>query len=328
MAVISSNRIFGISNDEQFQELALEVFQYQAAENPVYKAYLSHLGILPGSVGTKEEIPFLPIEFFKKHRVVTGNLGQDMIFESSGTTGEDTSKHYVCDLELYRRSLTAAFRLFYGDPGKYCILALLPSYLERKHSSLVYMARELINLSGHTGSGFYLDDLKDLVRQLETLENEQQPTLLLGVSFALLDLAENFPLDLRNTIVMETGGMKGRREELTRHELHERLCLAFKVGAIHSEYGMTELLSQAYSNKDGAFHTPPWMKVVISDPYDPLSMMPPDRSGGINIIDLANLHSCSFIATQDIGKIIPGGGFEVLGRFDNSDIRGCNLMLE
>jgi phenylacetate-coenzyme A ligase PaaK-like adenylate-forming protein len=251
-----------------------------------------------------------------------------MIFESSGTTGEDTSKHYVCDLELYRRSLTAAFRLFNGDSGKYCILALLPSYLERKHSSLVYMARELIRLSGHTGSGFYLDDLKALVRQLKTLENEQQPTLLLGVSFALLDLAENFPLEFKNTIVMETGGMKGRREELTRQELHERLCLGFKVGAIHSEYGMTELLSQAYSKKDGVFHTPPWMKVVIRDPYDPLNMMPPDRSGGINIIDLANLHSCSFIATQDIGKLIPEGGFEVLGRFDNSDIRGCNLMLE
>jgi hypothetical protein len=189
------------------------------------------------------------------------------------------------------------------------------------------MANELIQHSGHQGSGFYLDDFKGLIHQLETLENEQQPTLLLGVSFALLDLADNFPLNLKNTIVMETGGMKGRREDLTRKELHERLCHGLKLGSIHSEYGMTELLSQAYSKKDGIFHPPPWMKVVIRDPYDPFTMMPRNSSGGTNLIDLANLYSCSFIATQDIGKITPDGGFEVLGRFDNSDIRGCNLML-
>jgi phenylacetate-coenzyme A ligase PaaK-like adenylate-forming protein len=328
MEGITADRIFNVSTDEQFRELALDIFRFQSAENPVYKSYLDLLGVNPGSVETLEGIPFLPVELFKGHRVVTGDCDHEVIFESSGTTGDDSSKHYICDLPLYRRSLTSTFKLFYGDPAGYCILALLPSYLERKHSSLVYMAHELISLSGHSGSGFYLNEYKGLIRQLEILENESQPTLLLGVSFALLDLAENSPLELKNTIVMETGGMKGRREELTREELHERLCLGFKVGAIHSEYGMTELLSQAYSKKDGIFQAPPWMKVLIRDPYDPLSMMTANRSGGINIIDLANLYSCSFIATQDIGKITPDGGFEVLGRFDNSDIRGCNLMLE
>jgi hypothetical protein len=328
MGQIEPDRIFGVSSDEQFQELALEVFQFQAAENPVYKAYLDHLGMLPGGVKTLDEIPFLPIEFFKKHKVVTGGHDHEMVFESSGTTDESTSKHYVCDLELYKRSFTSAFNLFNGDPSGYYILALLPSYLERQNSSLVFMVNELIRLSGHPDSGFYLDDFQGLIHQIETLEKEHHPTLLLGVSFALLDLADNFPLDLQNTIVMETGGMKGRREEMTRKELHERLCLGLKLGSIHSEYGMTELLSQAYSKKDGVFFTPPWMSVRIRDPYDPFILMSSDRSGGINIIDLANLNSCSFIATQDIGKITPEGGFEVLGRFDNSDIRGCNLMLE
>ena len=328
MGQIEPDLIFCISSDKQFRELALEVFQFQAAGNPIYKAYLDHLGILPGSVQTLDEIPFLPVEFFKRHRVVTGDHDHEVIFESSGTTGESTSKHYVCDLSLYRRSFTSTFKLFYGDPFGFCILALLPAYLEKQNSSLVYMANELIGLSGHPGSGFYLDDFKGLIHQLETLENEQQPTLLLGVSFALLDLAEDFSLEMKNTIVMETGGMKGRREEVTRKELHESLCLGLKLGSIHSEYGMTELLSQAYAKKDGVFNTPPWMSVLIRDPYDPLSMITSISSGGINIIDLANLYSCSFIATMDIGKITPDGGFEVLGRFDNSDIRGCNLMLE
>jgi phenylacetate-coenzyme A ligase PaaK-like adenylate-forming protein len=328
MGEIERNRIFNINSDEQFQEMALEVFLFQAAENPVYKAYLDHLGIQPVSVKTLDEIPFLPVEFFKKHRVVTGDKDHEVIFESSGTTGDSTSNHYVSDLELYQRSFTSTFKLFYGDPTGYCIMALLPAYLERQHSSLVYMANKLIQLSGHPASGFYLDDFKGLIHQLEKLEDEHKPTLLLGVSFALLDLADNFPLDLKNTIVMETGGMKGRREEMTRKELHERLCLEFKLGSIHSEYGMTELLSQAYAKNEGIFHTPPWMKVLIRDPYDPLSLMSRESSGGINIVDLANLYSCSFITTQDIGKLTPEGGFEVLGRFDNSDIRGCNLMLD
>jgi phenylacetate-coenzyme A ligase PaaK-like adenylate-forming protein len=328
MGVIETDRIFSIGNDEQFLELALEIFRFQADQNPVYKAYIDHLGIRPDTIETLEDIPFLPIEFFKEHKVVTGDYKPAQIFESSGTTGTNTSKHYICDLQLYHRSFTSTFKQFYGDPSTYCILALLPSYLERKHSSLVYMANELISLSRHPGSGFYLDDYKSLILQLETLEKENQSTLLLGVSFALLDLAEQLPIELKNTIVMETGGMKGRREELTRQELHERLSLSFRQGAIHSEYGMTELLSQAYSKKDGIFHKPPWMKVLIRDPYDPLSIMSRGSSGGINIIDLANLYSCSFIATQDIGKLAQDGGFEVLGRFDNSDIRGCNLMLE
>ncbi len=328
MGQISSDRIFGISNDAQFRELALEVFRIQAAGNPVYKTYLDLLGIQAGSIKSLDEIPFLPIEFFKKHRVLTGNLDHEVIFESSGTTAEGSSKHYVCDLDIYQQSFTTAFDKFYGDPTGYCILALLPSYLERKNSSLVYMANELIHLSGHPGSGFYLDDFRGLIRQIEKLEVEGQSTLLLGVSFALLDLADDFPLEMKNTIVMETGGMKGYREELTRTELHERLSLGLKLETIHSEYGMTELLSQAYSKKDGVFFTPPWMKILIRDPYDPLSIKSGRSSGGINIIDLANLYSCCFIATQDIGKITPGGGFEVLGRFDNSDIRGCNLMME
>jgi phenylacetate-coenzyme A ligase PaaK-like adenylate-forming protein len=328
MGKISTDRIFSLSSDEQFQALALEVFRFQASGNPVYKAYLDHLGIFPGKVKTVEEIPFLPIELFKKHRVVTGDLDPAVIFESSGTTGERTSKHYICDLQLYHQSFTSTFRLYYGDPKGYCILALLPSYLERKNSSLVYMANDLITQSGHIGSGFYLDDYQGLIRQLETQENEKQPTLLLGVSFALLELADNYPMDLKKTIVMETGGMKGRREEMTRQEMHERLSLAFKLASVHSEYGMTEMLSQAYSKEEGIFHTPPWMKVLIRDPYDPFSMMPFGKSGGINMIDLANIYSCSFIATQDIGKITFDDGFEVLGRFDSSDIRGCNLMLE
>jgi phenylacetate-coenzyme A ligase PaaK-like adenylate-forming protein len=328
MEAIETDRIFGISSDKQFRELALEMFRFQAAENPVYKAYLAHVEILPEGVKTLEEIPFLPVEFFKKHRVVTGPQEHKVIFESSGTTGENTSKHYVCDLELYRQSFTTTFKYFYGDPSEYCILALLPSYLERQNSSLVYMTNELINQSDHPGSGFYLDDLEGLIRQLETLENEHQLTLLLGVSFALLDLADSLPLNLNRTIVMETGGMKGRREEMTRKELHERLRLGLKLGSIHSEYGMTELLSQAYAKNEGIFHTPPWMRVLIRDPYDPFSPMSRNSSGGINIIDLANLYSCSFIATQDIGKLNPEEGFEVMGRFDNSDIRGCNLMLE
>jgi len=322
MGGIEPERIFGINSDEQFQKLALEIFKFQATENPVYNAYLNHLGIQPESVKTLDEIPFLPVEFFKNYSVVTGDRDHEMIFESSGTTGENTSKHYVCNLELYRQSFTTTFKQFYGNPSDYCILALLPSYLERENSSLVYMANELIHQSDHPCSGFFLNDFKGLICQLETLRKKQHPTLLLGVSFALLDLAENFPLDLKNTIVMETGGMKGRREELTRKELHEQLCLGLKLGSIHSEYGMTELLSQAYSKKDGIFHAPPWMRVLIRDPYDPFSLMSRDSSGGINIIDLANLYSCSFIASQDIGKLTPEGGFEVLGRFDNSDIRG------
>ncbi|MFC2112550.1 acyl transferase [Bacteroidota bacterium] len=320
--------IFSISNEDEFSKLALEVFQYQAAENPVYAEYLKLLGRAPSSISSLEEIPFLPVEFFRKHRVLSGDKKHEVVFESSGTTSSEASKHYVHDLALYRESFSRGFRHFYGDPKQYRILALLPSYLERQNSSLVYMAEELVRLSGHPESGFYLDNLEELVHQLEKSEESGHKTLLLGVSFALADLAEKYPVELKHTIIMETGGMKGRRKEMTREELHELLKNGFGIASVHSEYGMTELLSQAYSKGNGIFHCPPWMKILIRDPYDPLSPMLRDSSGGINIIDLANIHSCSFISTQDIGRLTGDGGFTVLGRFDNSDIRGCNLMVE
>jgi phenylacetate-coenzyme A ligase PaaK-like adenylate-forming protein len=306
----------------------LEIFKYQAHSNKVYRRYLEILGIDQNIITKPENIPFLPIELFKSHKIITGSARPEIKFESSGTTGSLKSKHYLIDPELYTSSFTRCFNLFYGSPEKYCILALLPSYLERKNSSLVYMVDRLIQMSNHQSSGFYLNNFSELIAILKDLENKKQPVILLGVSFALVRMAEKFSLHLEHTFIMETGGMKGRQEEITREELHKLLKEAFNVKEIHSEYGMTELLSQAYSKGHGLFQTPPWMKVLIRDIYDPCTYVPAGRSGGINIIDLANIHSCSFIATQDIGKLIPSGGFEVLGRFDNSDIRGCNLMLE
>lgn len=328
MLMPSADRIFAISDEKEFRALAMEIFHYQSSENPVYGEYLKLLGKNPSAIESPGEIPFLPVEFFREHRVLTGRRKPEVVFESSGTTSSQASKHYVCDAGLYRKSFTRGFELFYGRPEDYCILALLPSYLERKHSSLVFMADKLIRLSGHPGSGFYLDDTEKLVKQIEKLESSGQATLLLGVSFALAGLAEKHPMKLRHTIVIETGGMKGRRKEMTREELHGLLKQGFGIQSVHSEYGMTELLSQAWSKSDGVFHCPPWMKVMIRDPYDPLSSMTRESSGGINIIDLANLHSCSFIATRDIGRFSPDGGFRVLGRFDDSDIRGCNLIME
>jgi hypothetical protein len=311
----------------------MEIFRYQSTHNPVYSSYLKLLGKDASSFNSPEEIPFLPIGFFREHKVVTGRVElartePARVFESSGSTSDRASRHYVSDIRLYRDSFTRGFELFYGSPKNYCILALLPSYLERQNSSLVFMANHLIQLSGHTAGGFYLDNLDDLVAQLKTLEGQGHRTLLLGVSFALLELSERHPMKLNHTIVMETGGMKGRRKEITREELHTLLSDRLGVDSVHSEYGMTELLSQAYSKGGGIFHCPPWMQIRIRDPYDPLSPVSRNGSGGINIIDLANLHSCSFIATQDIGKLAPGGGFNVLGRFDNSDVRGCNLLVE
>lgn len=328
MGMPETKRIFEISNDREFDELAMEIFRYQSTANPVYAEYLKLLGKAPSSINSHDEIPFLPVEFFRKHKVLSGGKEPEVVFESSGTTSSESSKHFIHDLNLYRESFTRGFRRFYGDPRDYCILALLPSYLERQNSSLVYMADELIGQSGHPESGFYLDNLGELVLKLESLEAAGQKSMLLGVSFALADLAENHPVKLKNTIVMETGGMKGRRQEMTREELHDLLKTGLGIQYVHSEYGMTELLSQAYSKAEGIFHCPPWMKILIRDPYDPLSPMLRDSSGGINIIDLANIHSCSFISTQDIGRLTSDGGFRVLGRFDNSDIRGCNLMIE
>ncbi len=322
------HRMFSMSPGDSIEPLALEVFRFQYERNHIYKKFCDALGRNPGNVNRLDDIPFLPVGFFKTHRVVSFSGQERHVFTSSGTTGSDPSKHVVFDISLYERSFTQCFRLFYGEPASYCVLALLPSYLERKDSSLVYMASRLIGESGHPDSGFYLDDLECLANRLEILGKSETKVLLLGVSFALLELAEKFPMPLRNAIVMETGGMKGRRREMVREELHEILCRAFHCDAIHSEYGMTELFSQAYSFGRGLYACPPWMKVLIRDVNDPLSPGAAGRTGGINIIDLANLYSCSFIATQDLGKTQPDGRFEVLGRFDHSDLRGCNLLLE
>jgi phenylacetate-coenzyme A ligase PaaK-like adenylate-forming protein len=320
--------IFRISDEETFRTAALEVFRFQSASVPVYRNYLEAFGADPEKVGELEEIPFLPIEFFKTHRVIAGGMEPAVVFESSGTTGENTSRHHVADLSLYRESFLRTFYAFYGSPEDLCILALLPSYLERSGSSLVYMMDQLIRWSKHPDSGFYLDNLEELAGILQARNNDAHPTLLLGVSFALLDLAGKHPMELRNNItVVETGGMKGRRKELIRDELHGILAAAFRLGAIHSEYGMTELLSQAWSQENGIFRCPPWMDVLVRDANDPLSPVDDGVSGGLNIIDLANLYSCSFIATGDLGKRFEDGSFEVLGRFSHSDLRGCNLLV-
>lgn len=309
------------------EQKALETFRYQAAENPVYKQYLELLDCNPLRIEEVSKIPFLPVEFFKSHRVVTGRGMETRIFESSGTTGADTSKHYILNEEVYIESLRSGFRQFFGEPSTWCFLALLPSYLERQNSSLVFMMDHLIRQSRHPLSGFYLNNLDQLAENLKILEESGQKTMLIGVSFALLDLAKQFPIPLNHTTVVETGGMKGRRRELTRTELHDILKEAFGLDAVGSEYGMTELLSQAWSTGEGIYRSPSGMKILIRDPYDPFRHMPAGKSGGIDVIDLANRNSCSFIQTQDLGRLNPDGSFEVLGRFDNSELRGCNLML-
>ena len=315
---------------QNFEETALAVFNFQYLQNPVYNQFCKALHIEPAKINTLNKIPFLPIAFFKTHVVTTTQFETAALFESSGTTQTINSKHLIKDIALYEQSFSAAFRLFYGNPKDWCIIALLPSYLERKNSSLVMMADKLIEESGHGQSGFYLNELEKLHYTLLQLEKQQQKTLLIGVTFALLDFAEKYPTPLQHTTIMETGGMKGRREELTRPEVHEILCTNFKLNKIHSEYGMTELLSQAYSKGDGIFNCPPWMKIVLREEDDPLSVQLSNNSktisGAINVIDLANLYSCSFIATDDAGKLHKDESFEVLGRLDNSDIRGCSLL--
>lgn len=324
-----NHKIFNI--DEQgFKPLALEIFRYQYAANPVYKSYVDALAVNPASIGEIEQIPFLPIRFFKSHTVMSGDFEPEAVFESSGTTTTVNSRHYVNDASLYKESFTRAFELFYGAAKRLCIIGLLPSYLERNSSSLVYMVSELVKQSDHPQSGFYLNEQEKLVAVLQQLESRQQPTLLIGVTFALLDLAEKFPMPLQYTTVMETGGMKGRRKEMIRAEVHDVLKRAFHVPVIHSEYGMTELLSQAYSKGNEIFNSPPWMKILVRDEEDPLYVRgnPGNKqiTGAVNIIDLANIHSCSFIATDDAGRLYPDGSFEVLGRLDNSDLRGCSLL--
>lgn len=319
--------IFSISTAGEFEEKSLQVFEFQYFNNPVYKHFCDLLGRSPAQVDKLEKIPFLPIEFFKSHKITSSEASEEIIFTSSGTTGQVKSKHFITDLAIYEESFRRAFTNFYGSVENYAVLALLPSYLERKGSSLIYMVDDLIKKSKNPASGFYLHNLEALAQKLNELEQKQQKVLLIGVSFALLDLAEKFSLNLKHTVVMETGGMKGRRKEMIRAELHEILKQGLGVENIHSEYGMTELLSQAFAVKNGIFECPPWMKLLIRDPEDALTLLPDGKSGGINVIDLANFNSCSFIATQDLGKNLGAGKTEILGRFDNSDIRGCNLMV-
>ena len=320
-------QLFHINTDTEFNAFALKIFHYQYAKNPVYQKYVNfHLS--PSAINNIKhysKIPFLPIEFFKTHDVLCNNHHVDQTFVSSGTTGDLTSRHMITDLKIYETSFNKCFNLFFSNPNDYLILALLPSYLEREGSSLVYMAKKLIEQSKFKSSGFYLDNYEELIKTLNF--PNKPPTILLGVTFALLELAENYKPDLSGVIVMETGGMKGRRKEIIREGLHKILCSNFNIDQIYSEYGMTELLSQAYSKGNGIFKTPPWMKILIRDTNDPISILKYQHTGGINIIDLANIHSCSFIATQDLGKLYPDGSFEVLGRFDTSDIRGCNLLV-
>lgn len=317
-------------DEKAFEELALEWFGLQYDHNKVYKLFCQTLSVEPIYVKSLQDIPFLPIELFKTNQVITRLTDHDdlVVFTSSGTTGSAVSKHYVSDIGLYEKSFLKGFDLAYGRTSEYCILALLPSYLERGGSSLVYMAERLIKESAHPQSGFYLSNYDELVKTIEELKSKKQKTLLLGVSYALLDLCETGVKLNEYFIVMETGGMKGRRDEMLKSELHQVLKNKLGAAQIHSEYGMTELLSQAYSKKDGRFAAPPWMKILIRDTNDPFNYLAPGRTGGINVIDLANLNSCSFIATQDLGKNYADGTFQLMGRFDNSDIRGCNLLVE
>jgi Acyl-protein synthetase, LuxE len=308
-----------------FRQRALELFHLQYKKNNIYQAFVNSMGIDPLTVRSFAGIPFLPISFFKTHAVQTGHFEPEIIFESSGTTGQEPSKHLVRKIGIYRDSFLSGFRLFYGDIRDWCIIGLLPSYLERSGSSLVYMVKSLIDRSGHPSSGFYLNEFENLNRILATLEKSGQRTLLIGVTFGLLDFAEAFPMRLRHTVVMETGGMKGRRREMTRAELHQVLRRQLSVADVHAEYGMTELLSQAYSMRDGQFQAVPWMKVMIRSEDDPLEVSE-TGDGLLNIIDLANTDSCAFIATDDVGRVRADGSFEVLGRTDNSDIRGCSLL--
>lgn len=320
----------GIFNhDLNISEKALELFHFQYADNAIYKRYVDALNCDASKVNAIDQIPFLPISFFKQFQIKTTSFEPQVVFESSGTTGMATSRHMVRDQKIYEESFMTSFGQFYGPVENYCVLGLLPSYLERSSSSLVYMVQHMIQESKHPLSGFYLYNFEELFHTLQQLQATGQKTLLIGVTYALLDFSEAYPLKLSNTIIMETGGMKGRKKELLRTEVHAQLKQAFGVSEIHSEYGMTELLSQAYSARDGLFHTPAWMKVVLREEDDPLTIITEAHkqvSGAINIIDLANVYSCCFIATDDVGRLHPDGSFEVLGRIDNSDIRGCSLM--
>ena len=321
------NAVFNIQNQSDFKTCALQVFRHQFKNNAIYRSFCDLLYIHSSDVKEVEEIPFLPIQFFKSHAVLSSTQAVKETFTSSGTTGSSVSKHMVTDLSWYTKSYTKGFEHFYGPIEEYTVLGLLPNYLERDGSSLIYMVDDFIKKSNKPASGFYLNNLTELSKTLIALDKKGEKVLLIGVTFALLDLIERQQFKLQNTIIMETGGMKGRRKEMIREELHEILCAGFGVSKIHSEYGMTELLSQGYSSGDGVFDCPPWMKILARDTEDALTMVGTNKTGGLNVIDLANYNSCSFIATQDLGKVDNNGSFEVLGRFDHSDIRGCNLMV-
>lgn len=327
MGAIDVNNIFSLSADPAaFLEACLQTFRFQYRENPVYREWCQLTRTDPVAVKTLDAIPALPISFFKSREVMSTSFVPQTVFESSGTTQSLTSRHLVKEVAIYRQSFLQAFTRFYGEITDWCILGLLPSYLERQHSSLVMMVDELIRLSGHPASGFYLDEHEQLSKTLQQLEARSQKTLLIGVTFGLLDFATAYPQQLKHTVVMETGGMKGRRKELTRAEVHQFLIDGLGVSAVHSEYGMTELLSQAYSKGEGRFTCPPWMKVLVRDEEDPFAVQASGR-GILQVIDLANIYSCSFIATEDVGRVYEDGSFEVWGRLDNSDIRGCSLLV-
>jgi len=313
---------------EHFEPLALKVFQYQAYHNPVYARYLSLLSIQPDLVKELTQIPFLPIQLFKNHKIISGEMTDEFCFESSGTTGSTPSRHFVSDLDFYDKVSQIGFEKQFGSLNQYCFLALLPSYLERQRSSLVHMVAHFISQSPYEESGFFLHNQSALISQLARCIEKSIPTILIGVSFALLDLAESHPMPLRDIILMETGGMKGRRKEMTRTELHQQLSKAFQLDHIHSEYGMTELLSQSYSKGEGLFYPSLTKRVLLRDPTDPFKVSRTGRRGVLNIIDLANIDSCAFIATDDLGNIYPDGSFEVSGRLDDSELRGCNLLIE
>lgn len=314
-------------NTEDFQQKSLEIFRFQAENNPIYRGFIKHLGINPNKVTELEKIPFLPIDFFKDFEILTLKKPIEKVFTSSGTTGMIPSKHFVYDLSLYHSQLEKSFEFFYGNFNDYVILPLLPAYAERQGSSLIEMVDFWMQKTGQQNREYFLYDHEKLAEQLRQYQLSPKKVILIGVSFALLDFAENYKMNLSDCIIIETGGMKGRKAEMTRNELHEILKNAFSTSEIQSEYGMTELLSQAYAKESGLFESPPWMKILLRDPEDPFSYVKQGKSGGINVIDFANINSCSFIATEDLGRFHTENKLEILGRFDNSDVRGCNLMV-
>ncbi len=326
--MIDSNKILSISSSQEFEKYSIEIFNYQFEKNTIYREFCRLTGKNSSNIRSSFEIPFLPIQFFKTHKIISSNQPIKKTFYSSGSTKNNLSKHHIIDLKLYEDCFLKIFTDFYGSPSQYNIIALLPTYLENKNSSLIYMVNKLIEKSENKHSEFYLDNYKKLKEKLLYLEEGDKKTILFGVSYALLNLIDFHKFKLKKTIIIETGGMKGKRKELIKSELHQMLKIGFGVKNINSEYGMTELISQAYSIHNEKFKSPPWMKIYIRESEDPMNIKTDNKSGGINIIDLANYNSCSFIATDDLGKLDKDGNFEILGRLDNSDQRGCNLLID